>query len=75
MNEAASLQVKLGVAIRERRSLLEISQESFADRIGMHRAYYSSIERGERNLTLETLGRVARGLGVLPSLLLQDAGL
>ncbi len=75
MNEAASLQVKLGVAIRERRSLLEISQESFADRIGMHRAYYSSIERGERNLTLETLGRVAQGLGVPPSQLLRDAGL
>lgn len=74
MDEAASLQVKLGGAIRERRSQLGISQESFADRIGMHRAYYSSIERGERNLTLETLGRVAQGLGVTPSQLLQDAG-
>lgn len=75
MDEAASLRVKLGGAIRERRSKLMLSQDGFADRIGMHRAYYSSIERGERNLTLETLGRVAKGLGVPPSQLLQDAGL
>lgn len=65
----------MGGAIRERRSKMMLSQDGFADRIGMHRAYYSSIERGERNLTLETLGRVARGLGVPPSQLLQDAGL
>lgn len=43
---------------------LKVSQEAFADLIGMHRAYYSAIERGERNLTLGTLHRVAKGLGV-----------
>lgn len=57
-----TLQRKLGVAIRARRSELGYSQDSFADQIEMHRAYYSSIERGERNLTLSTMSRVADGL-------------
>ena len=54
----------LGTTIRRRRMALKVSQEAFADLIGMHRAYYSAIERGERNLTLGTLHRVAKGLGV-----------
>jgi transcriptional regulator with XRE-family HTH domain len=37
-------------------------QEGFADKIAMHRAYYSSIERGERNMTLETLLKSRSGL-------------
>lgn len=67
------LQVRLGSAIRERRAALALSQEVFADSIKMHRAYYSKIERGERNVTLQTLARVAQGLGVPPSLLLKEA--
>lgn len=54
---------------------LAVSQEGFADAIQMHRTYYSSIERGERNLTLVTLWRVAEGLEVKVSQLLRDAGL
>jgi transcriptional regulator with XRE-family HTH domain len=33
----------------------------------MHRAYYSAIERGEKNITLDTLLRVADGLGISAS--------
>jgi len=40
----------------------------------MHRAYCSAIERGERNLTLQTMVRVAEGLEVRPSELLKAAG-
>lgn len=57
-----TLRIKLGATIRGRRSELGYSQDSFADHIEMHRAYYSSIERGERNLTLSTMSRVAVGL-------------
>lgn len=57
-----TVQVKLGKAIRQRREALGYSQDTFADAIGMHRAYYSSIERGERNLTLSTIERVVAGL-------------
>lgn len=70
----STLQVRLGAAIRARREAMGISQEGFADKIGMHRAYYSTIERGERNLTLATLERVAVGLGAKPSQLLKEAG-
>ena len=70
-----SLQLRLGAVIRDRRTALGVSQEAFADSIKMHRAYYSKIERGERNLTLITISRVARGLGVKGAQLLKDAGI
>ena len=49
-------------ARRKRREALGFSQESYADEIGMHRTYYSAIERGEKNLQLDTLQRVCEGL-------------
>lgn len=69
------MQRKLGAAVRERRQTLEYSQDTFADAIGMHRAYYSAIERGERNLTLSTLARVAGGLGMPIADLIAEAEL
>lgn len=72
--KSATLQAKLGQAIRQHRLARGDSQDSFADVIGMHRAYYSSIERGERNLTLTTVERVAAGLGCKISDLMKDAG-
>lgn len=70
-----SLQMRLGAAIRDRRTALGMSQEAFADAIKMHRAYYSKIERGERNVTLQTIWRVAQGLGVKGAQLLKEAGI
>ena len=69
-----TLSVKLGGAIRRRRESLGLSQERFADVIHMHRAYYGSIERGSRNLTVNTLCKVAAGLNVKLSELFHDAG-
>lgn len=73
--DKVTLQTKLGTAVRERRQALEYSQDTFADAIGMHRAYYSAIERGERNVTLATLARVAEGLDVPIAALLAEAKL
>lgn len=56
------LQKRIGEAVRKRRERLGFSQEAFADRIRMHRAYYGSLERGEKNLQLSTLERVCAGL-------------
>ena len=72
--DESTLQHRLGTAIRLRRTSLGMSQEAFADAIQMHRAYYSKVERGEKNLTLQTLGRVTLGLGVKLSQLLKEAG-
>lgn len=59
----ATLSERLGRAFRKRREALGFSQESFADHIDMHRTYYSAIERGEKNLQLDTLERLSEGLG------------
>jgi transcriptional regulator with XRE-family HTH domain len=68
-----SLQKRLAYAIRVRREALPISQEAFADHVGLHRTYYSSIERGERNVSLKNMERIATGLGVRLSRLLIEA--
>lgn len=62
--DLATFQKELGMAIRRRREAMNLSQEAFADAIKMHRAYYSAIERGERNVTLHTVLRVANGLRI-----------
>lgn len=74
MEKATPLE-RLARAVRAKRESLKMSQEAFADSIGMHRAYYSTIERGERNVTLETLVRVATGLGIDVATLAKQAGI
>lgn len=73
--DKVTLQMRLGAAVRERREALEFSQDSFADAIGMHRAYYSAIERGERNVTLYTIARVAEGLDMQLAELMAEAAI
>ena len=63
---------RVGSAIRDRRVTLRVSQEAFADRIGMHRTYFGTVERGEKDFRLSTLLRVAAGLGVPLSRLLNE---
>jgi transcriptional regulator with XRE-family HTH domain len=64
------LKVVLGKRIRELRSKNGFSQESFADHCGLHRTYMGGIERGEHNLTIETLMTVSKGLEITMSDLL-----
>jgi len=61
------LQKRLGRRIREYRKHLGYSQAEFAEHLGLqdHR-YIGSIERGERNFTLQTLEAYAKRLGVDP---------
>jgi len=73
--DQAKLKRRLGTAIRARREARELSQDRFADAIGMHRAQYAAIDRGEVNVTFLTLVRIAEGLSVDASTLLAEAGL
>lgn len=66
---------RLGAAIRQYRLAQEISQDTFADKINMHRAYYGAIERGTQNITIATLLRVCNGLDTAPSEILKTAGM
>jgi transcriptional regulator with XRE-family HTH domain len=67
--------VALGTVIRKRREAMEVTQEGFADSIGMHRAYYWNIEHGRRNMSLKIMLKVAAGLKVKLSELLREAGI
>jgi transcriptional regulator with XRE-family HTH domain len=67
--------LRLGEAIRSARSELGLSQEQCARRAGLDRSYYSALERGEFNPTMDTLWRVGEGLGVPIGQVLLRAGL
>ena len=58
------IQKKVGENVRALRLKKEWSQDLFADRSGLHRAQVGAIERGERNVTLQTLKILADTLGV-----------
>ena len=68
-------QEQLGEAIRAKRLELGYSQEALAHECGVHRTYMGSIERGERNLSLLNILRIAKSLGVKASELLKDSRL
>lgn len=56
--------VKLGDNIRELRKSKGLSQEAFADSVGLDRTYMGGIERGERNIATLNLIRIAMTLRV-----------
>ena len=58
------IRVRFGKAVRIRRSELNISQEDFAERAGLHRTYVSDLERGKRNISLENIERLAKALNL-----------
>jgi transcriptional regulator with XRE-family HTH domain len=68
------LQRRLGRNLRTLRKAKGLSQEAFADSLRIHRTYMGGLERGERNITLKTVERIAGALGVDPSDLLADEG-
>lgn len=68
-----TLRLKLGKAVRRLRRAAGYSQESFADKCGVHRTYMGAVERGETNISLDNLERIARGLGTAVSALLSEA--
>ena len=53
-----------GSRVRKERLKLGISQEELAARAGLHRTYIGMIERGEKNITLINIGKIAGALGL-----------
>jgi transcriptional regulator with XRE-family HTH domain len=64
------LQRTVGRNLRAHRQAQGLSQEAFADVLGVHRTYMGGVERGERNLTLKSVERIAERLSIDPLSLL-----
>ena len=54
----------LGEVIRKFRVKKRLSQEALADLAGIHRTYLGGVERGERNPSFQSLGRILNALGI-----------
>jgi DNA-binding XRE family transcriptional regulator len=67
--------VDIGMAIRDGRSNLKMSQESLAEASGLDRSYMGGIERGEHNFSIINLKRISKALGIAPSELLKRSEL
>jgi transcriptional regulator with XRE-family HTH domain len=66
---------KIGAAIRARRLAMEMSQEALADYAGIDRSHMGRIERGERNVSLLNILRIANAMDCKVSDLFIDAAL
>lgn len=67
-----SILEKFGIKVRHLRESKELSQEQLAKIAGVHRTYIGMIERGEKNITLLNINKIAKALGVKLSELIDD---
>lgn len=58
------LPTAVGRRVRDLRRELKVSQEELAARAGLHRNYVGSVERGERDIGINAIGKLAKALGV-----------
>ena len=58
------IRLRFGKLVRKRRQKLGVSQEEFAHMCDLDRTYIGGIERGERNVSLVNIEKIARGLKV-----------
>jgi transcriptional regulator with XRE-family HTH domain len=61
------IRIRFGRALRRIREEQGINQEEAAERCGLHRTYYSGIERGVRNVSLVNIEKVGKGLKTKPA--------
>ncbi len=61
---AEDIRIRFGKALRHRREKLGVSQEAFADMCQLDRTYVGGIERGERNVALVNIEKIAKALHI-----------
>jgi XRE family transcriptional regulator, regulator of sulfur utilization len=69
--QATNVRRLVGERVAQLRRANGLSQEALAELSGMHRNFLSEIERGVKGTTVVALARVAQGLGVDPSALIE----
>ena len=58
--------IKFGKLVRKKRLDRELTQEGLAEKSGLHPTYVGSVERGERNISLENIITLAKALQCSP---------
>ena len=66
--------IKFGHMVRDQRKKLGLSQEKLAELADVHRTYVGMIERGEKNITLLNIEKIAKALKIPSKNLLQSKG-
>jgi len=61
---AKDISVKFGEKVRAERLKRNISQEKFAEKVGVHRTYIGMIERAEKNITLKNIEKFAKAFNI-----------
>lgn len=65
---------EFGDRVRGLREQAELSTNKFAMMVGLSKSFVIQIEHGRRNVSLDTIERIAHGLGISPSELLEGIG-
>lgn len=73
MQDETNLRTNLARNLRQLRAAKGLSQEALADRAGLHRTFVGSVERCERNISLDNIAKLAAALGVSAAKLLESA--
>jgi len=66
------LRLLFATRVRQERKYQGLSQERLAEKTGLHRTYIGSIERAERNVSIDNIERIAKALGIKAADLLVD---
>jgi transcriptional regulator with XRE-family HTH domain len=64
--------IKFGEVVRKKRQEKGLSQEDFAELVGVHRTYVGMIERAEKNITLLNIEKIAQAFDISISELLEN---
>ena len=73
MQKSSFLRRSFSANLRREREALGLSQQALANLAGRHRTYVGSVERGERNISIDSVEALARALGVEAADLMKPA--
>lgn len=73
MESTSSAQLAFGTAVRELRRERDLTQDALGLEAALDRSYMGQVERGERNVSLLNVVKIAGGLGVKPSQIFERA--